>query len=89
MWVVPGASTPTGPTIVAPVAIDRPNSSCSASLPFHVSATTKIVPVTTSSTGVLVIPTVGEMSPHGRSPDGTGVARCRDHMIAPVTPFSA
>jgi hypothetical protein len=48
------------------------------------SATTKTSPRAASSTGVPVIPTVGEMSPQGSDPDGTGVARCEDHAILPL-----
>ena len=35
-------------------------------------------------TGVPVTPTAGAMSPHGSEPDGTGVARWRDQVTAPV-----
>ena len=37
-----------------------------------------------STTGVPVMPTVGEMSPQGRDPDGTGVPTWLDHSTAPV-----
>ena len=40
-------------------------------------------------TGVLVIPIEGEMSPHGAAEEGSGVARCLDHTIAPVDPSSS
>ena len=40
-------------------------------------------------TGVPVIPTVGAMSPQGREPDGTGVARWRDQATFPVAADSA
>jgi len=40
-------------------------------------------------TGVPVIPRVGEMSPHGRDPEGTGVPTCDDQTTAPVAEESA
>ena len=40
-------------------------------------------------TGVPVIPTVGVMSPQGRSVAGTGVPRCADQALAPLLAFSA
>src|SRR5262249_20666360 len=42
-----------------------------------------------SITGVLVIPVDGEMSPHGGSGEGSGVARCPDHATEPVDAFNA
>ncbi len=53
------------------------------------SATTNTSPRATSSTGVPVIPTVGEMSPQGSDDEGTGVARCDDQSIAPLVPERA
>jgi hypothetical protein len=35
-------------------------------------------------TGVPVMPTVGEMSPHGSELLGTGVPRCADQITVPV-----
>ena len=80
--------TPAGSTSwvisVLPDAVARPISVC-AGAPFtSSSATTKISSRDGSMTGVPVIPTVGVMSPHGRSVAGTGVPRCVDHATAPV-----
>ena len=52
------------------------------------SATTNISPRDGSITAVPVMPTVGEMFPHGRSDDGTAEARCRDHTTDPRVAFS-
>ena len=61
-----------------------PTSSC-AGLPLtSSSATTKISERASSITGVPVIPTVGEMSPQGSDPEGTGVPRWVDHSTEPV-----
>ena len=48
------------------------------------SATTKSSDRAGSITGVPVMPTVGVMSPQGRSPLGTGTARWVDQTTAPV-----
>ena len=53
------------------------------------SSTTKTSPKAVSSTGVDVIPTVGLMLPHGRSPLGTGVPTVVDHKTEPVLAASA
>ena len=52
------------------------------------SATTKISWRAGSMTGVPVIPTLGEMLPHGRAPAGTGCPM-RDHSTEPVAGDSA
>ena len=57
--------------------------------PLSSSATAKISPRATSSTGVPVMPTVGLISPHGRSPEGTGVPTWLDHRTAPVLAANA
>ena len=53
------------------------------------SATAKISDRPGSITGVPVIPTVGEMSPHGSDREGTGVATWVDQTTAPVVADSA
>ena len=58
-------------------------------VPFHTSATAKISPLAMSTTGVPVMPTVGEMSPHGSEEEGTGVPTLLDHKMAPVFAASA
>jgi hypothetical protein len=67
----------------------RPKSRCAGPPPVRTSATTKISFRAWSITGVPVMPTVGEMSPHGSDPEGTGLARCTDQATAPVAADSA
>ena len=57
--------------------------------PFSVSATTNTRFVPGSITGVDVMPTVGEMSPHGSCEEGTGVPALTCHTTCPVVSFSA
>ncbi len=76
-------------TSVFPVVASSPTSSC-AGLPLtSSSATTKISDRVPSITGVPVMPTVGEMSPQGSDPAGTGVPTWFDHSTAPVVADSA
>ncbi len=58
-------------------------------VPFHVSATTKTSLLAGSITGVEVIPTDGEISPHGSSLAGTGVPTLTCHTCAPVVSLKA
>ena len=57
-------------------------------MPSHVSETAKIAPVTGSITGVLVIPTVGEMLPQNPALEialaGTGVPAFTCQTTAPL-----
>ncbi len=55
-----------------------------ADAPLARSATAYRVPVAGSMTGVLVIPTVGWMSPQGSSEEGTGAPRFTCQARAPV-----
>ena len=67
----------------------RPTRTWAGVPPLSSSATAKISPRAVSITGVPVMPTVGPMSPQGRSPDGTGVPTWADHRMAPVLAASA
>ena len=67
-----------------PVAVLSPTSWWAGCPLIISSATTNTSPRAVSSTGVPVIPTVGEMSPQGSEADGTGVARCVDQATVPL-----
>ena len=86
-------SAPAGSTSwvisVLPVAASSPTRVWADAPRTSSSATTKISFRDGSITGVPVIPTVGVMSPHGRPPAGTGLARCDDQSTAPVAAESA
>ena len=78
----PGGSTGWS-SRTAPVVTSSPKRSCRTADPTSSSATTNTSWRVESTTGVEVIPTVGVMSPQGRSPDGTGAATVVDHRIDP------
>ena len=67
-----------------PFEVESPTRWCDGEPFTSSSATTKISLLDGSITGVPVIPTVGLMSPQGRSDAGTGVARCCCHWTWPV-----
>ena len=72
-----------------PDAVPSPTSRCAGLPPDISSATTKISWRVGSITGVPVMPTLGDMSPQGSDPAGTGLPRCADQMTAPLAADSA
>ena len=91
---IAGVDCPGGSTAVVirkvPLYMFSPTRTWAGTPPARVSATAKISPRPTSTTGVPVMPTVGLMSPaQARSLFGTGVPTWVDHRTAPVLAANA